>query len=304
MTPVALRQALRGRPRLHVMVTDSGLGGLAVAADIAARLQRTPLAPRVRLTYFNAWPEEGRGYNRLENDAERLRVFDRALAAMAGFMPHVLLIACNTLSVLYDRTAFARAAAMPVLDIIDLGVRQTHAALEADPQAAALILGTVTTVNSGMHAARLAALGINPARIVSQPCDQLATHIEHGPDSPGALELIERYATEAANRLRPMPPRLVAALCCTHFGYASAVIQDRLRAHAGVPVEIVNPNEAMAAALFEAQAAGPAARVDMRVLSRIRWDEGRVAAICAAVEPVSPLAAAALRDYTHDPGLF
>ena len=63
-----------------ILVTDSGLGGLAIFAEIAARLKSDPIFPEVSLIYYNAWPEQNRGYNGLKDMDERIRVFDRALA--------------------------------------------------------------------------------------------------------------------------------------------------------------------------------------------------------------------------------
>ncbi len=107
---------------IRLVLTDSGLGGLAVCAEIERLLRNTPHSPAVRLIYINAWPDERFGYNDLSDAAERARVFDRALAAMAGFRPDGLVIACNTLSVLYDLTDFSRTSNIPAKGIIDTGV--------------------------------------------------------------------------------------------------------------------------------------------------------------------------------------
>ena len=82
----------------RILVTDSGLGGMAIFADIAARLKRDPIFSRTAMTYFNSWPEQNRGYNALEGMDERVRVFDRALAGMKSYRPDLIFIACNTLS--------------------------------------------------------------------------------------------------------------------------------------------------------------------------------------------------------------
>ena len=47
-------------------------------------------------------PTLGRGYNDLPDVASRAAVLDKALAAMTAFRPGLILIACNTLSVLYE----------------------------------------------------------------------------------------------------------------------------------------------------------------------------------------------------------
>ena len=55
--------ALSAKKHLTVLVTDSGLGGMAIFAEIAARLKTASVFPKVSLIYYNAWPEQHRGYN-------------------------------------------------------------------------------------------------------------------------------------------------------------------------------------------------------------------------------------------------
>ena len=106
----------------HWIITDSGLGGLGVCAGIENNLRRSDLRDSLRITYFNAWPEQGRGYNDLPDTDARARVFNRALACMDRLRPDQILIACNTLSVLYPMTEYSRMTAVPVIGIIDAGV--------------------------------------------------------------------------------------------------------------------------------------------------------------------------------------
>ena len=67
----------------HLVVTDSGLGGLSICAALERRL-RAEGRRSVRLTYVNAWPFEGRGYNDLPDLRARAEVFDRALRRCAS----------------------------------------------------------------------------------------------------------------------------------------------------------------------------------------------------------------------------
>jgi hypothetical protein len=72
-------------------------------------------------------------------------------------------------------------------------------------------------------------------------------------------------------------------------------------------VTILDPNQAMVDGLAWDTLLGSApgaGRLDLQVVSRIEWSAQQVAAIAAALEPVAPLAADALRGYRHDPHLF
>ena len=78
---------------------------------------------------------------------------------MDQLRPDRILIACNTLSVLYPMTAFSRTTAVPVLGIIDAGVDLFLEALEADPSSSIVLFGTRITIESGVHRDTTAAEG-------------------------------------------------------------------------------------------------------------------------------------------------
>lgn len=297
---------LFGKERPTILITDSGLGGLSILAQIAARLNREPLFSKVSLIYFNAWPEQNRGYNGFKEIDERVRVFDGALAGMQRYQPDLIIIACNTLSVLFDRTAFRRREPVPVVDIVKFGVEMIFENLSADSDSAAVLLGTLTTIAANVHRSQLIALGIAPARIISQPCDQLATLIERGPDSAAVSRLLDRYLSSAVELLATPPSRIFAALLCTHFAYCADRIQAKLERFSGRPVTLLDPNQRLAAYLFEA-ARGPrhlSARVDIRIVSRILWEPAKIAAIAPRIDAICPKTAHALRNYAHQPDLF
>ena len=298
--------SLMGKDPVRILVTDSGLGGMAIFAEIAARMKRDPIFSRTAMTYFNAWPEQNRGYNALKDMDERVRVLDRALAGMKSYRPDLILIACNTLSVLYDRTAFSRRETLPVIDIVRFGVDMMYQELSTHPNRMALLLGTVTTIASGIHRSQLIGKGIAPERIVSQPCDQLATQIEEGPNSDTVASMVDGFMTQAAEKLGPGCSHVSVALFCTHFGYCKNLIREALQRRTGARVSILDPNQAMAAWLFEAAGGASHARgaVGMQVVSRIVWDRAKIDAMAHIVEVRSPETARALRGYEYKPDLF
>lgn len=301
-----LLSALFAKKEVTVLVTDSGLGGMGILAEIADRFRRDPVFPKVSLIYYNAWPEQNRGYNALKDMAERIRVFDKALAGMQRYHPDIILIACHTLSVLYDRTAFSRQATIPVIDIVRFGVDLAYAHLVRAAADMAVIWGTVTTIATDVHRRRLIAKGIAPNRLIGQPCDQLATQIEKGPQSETVVRLIKRYAEQTAQKLAPGQTNVLVALFCTHFGYSRELIKSELESRIQRPVTILDPNRRMAALLFEA---GPGKRhgktqVEIEVVSRIAWDQAKTDAIATIIEKQSSAAARALRSYQQNATLF
>jgi glutamate racemase len=205
---------------VHLVITDSGLGGLSICAELARRAAAPEAGSPLRLTYVNAWPEEGRGYNDLPDMAARAAGFDRALARVAALAPDRILIACNTLSIVYPATVFSRSAPLPVQGIVDTGVALFAAALAAEPSASIVLLGTRTTIDSRVHHDRLVALGIDARRVSGVSCHGLATAIERDIDGPAVDELIAKCAADA-RAAAPIGALVLLGLCCTHYGYVA-----------------------------------------------------------------------------------
>jgi len=304
MTPAPLPGPSAGPRPFSLVVTDSGLGGLAIAAGLVRRFLRDRPGRDLAITYFNAWPEEDRGYNQIPDPAEQARVFDGALAGMERFRPDTILIACNTLSVLYRRTAYARSGRVPVVGIVEFGLDLILAHWQRQPDSRILLLGTGTTIGSGVHAAGLRARGVPGRCILAQACDGVATRIEYGPDRPEVREWLEPQLDQAAARCPDRAGPVLAALCCTHFSYSLPAFRQALEARFPGPVTILDPNQAMVDGLALDLAGGAQGRVDLQVVSRIPFKPQKVAAIAAALEPVAPPAADGLRRYRHDPQLF
>ena len=291
---------------LSVVIVDSGMGGLSIAAEIARRLAGGCAFSKVSITYFNAWPEQHRGYNALPGDSERVRVFDNALAAALNFVPDIVLIACNTLSVLYRRTTFSRSATLPVVGIVDYGVETMHAYLAHDPRRRIIILGTLTTIAADSHRMILADMGIAPDRMVTQACNKLATQIESGPNGRAVKTMVDDFIDQAVARQKDRKAPVAAALCCTHYGYSADLIRASLACRIDGEATILNPNTTMAERVVTAL--GPVrtgnTAVDIAVVSKIEWRREKRQAMAAVLEPISPETANALLAYRHVPGLF
>jgi glutamate racemase len=298
--------AAGSKDSLSLVIADSGMGGLSICADIVKGLEARRIDRSVSLTYFNAWPEQDRGYNLLPGMAERIRVFDRALGAMLRFHPDRILIACNTLSAIYPHTPFSKQAPVPVVGIIDFGVDLIHEYLSARAESRVTILGTPATIEADTHRALLVERGIDAGRIVCQPCDRLAGEIEKDPGGATVRAMIEDYVGQAAGRIPDRRLPVAAALCCTHYGYSRRLFEAALQARFEGPVAILDPNKAMSEAMLAdlAPRGQEDIRIDLEVVSRIVWSGEKIEAIARLLEATSPLTAGALRQYRHDPELF
>lgn len=303
----------------HVVITDSGLGGLSVCAALERGLRFAAEPRGVRLTYVNAWPYEDRGYNDLPDEEARARVFDSALARMAQMQPARILIACNTLSILYPRTAFSRNPVVPVCGIVDAGVDLVAEHLAERADASVVLLGTKTTIASGEHAARLVQRGIDPRRIAAVDCHGLAGAIERDVDGPRTEELMRACAARAAEAAPPGGP-LLLGLCCTHYAYVASRLVDAASAHTPRPVRALDPNERLVSALLNdpgflggggcasaasgTRSATAAAAVSVELLSKVTLPDVARERIARLVEPISPATATALLSYALVPDLF
>lgn len=313
MSPKNERRAFR------IVITDSGLGGLSICAELENKLRSAAADRPVELIYVNAWPDPQWGYNDLPDPASRARVLDKALGRMAGYDPGLIVIACNTLSVLYDLTEFSRKPAVPVRGIIDEGVELFEEALTRDPEGGLILFGTRTTIESGEHIRRLAARGIAPERLAGAACHRLAAVIDNDPDSPAVIEMIEKCMPAELARFGA-GGTLFAGFVCTHYGYVRDAFQSILDRKTGRKVEILDPNMRLAGrvvatiparapwSIGERSAAGPGGTdgpgITVVVISKIELGEAKRRAIARKIEPVSPVTAQALLHYTWARDLF
>jgi len=300
-----------------LLITDSGLGGLSVFADIASQLRKKAPFEEIKLVYFNAWPFPDKGYNHFPDMAAKAIVFNNALEAMATYTPDSILIACNTLSVIYPFTDFSRKTNSLVTGIVDHGVNLVYEHLIQTPGSRVVIFGTPTTTDAKTHKKALVKMGIAPERIINQGCINLAGKIERDPFGQEVAQMIEANAKQAASKLGPVTETVFAALCCTHFGYCSDLFSTSLARHTGHKVFSLNPNTRMGQLdqvwpmnhmkmtdLAKAAPQFPFPKIEMEIVSRVEWEQTRITAYERLLKDVSPQTVKALKQYTWNKNLF
>ena len=298
-------EALFNKDSVLIAALDSGLGGLSICAELERALQTKPLFRKASLFFFNIWPEQERGYNSLDSLSERVRVFDRALAGVHSYNPDLIMIACNTLSAIYERTSFSLHANIPVVDIVDFGVDLIYDGLTKKPDSQALILGTRTTISENIHQRRLIQKGIAARRIITQACHGVATEIEKAPQGEAVAGLIEGYMREAASRING-PGTVLAALCCTHFAYSSNIFRDKLRQELTADIELLDPNTQMSDFMFslDKPTLFPGEDINVKVISKIVLEQMKIRSISGIISKISQKMADALVNYTYQSDLF
>ena len=277
---------------MHILITDSGVGGVSVVA-YAERFVRTQgFTEPVRLTFANAAPANDYGYNSMPSRQVKLETFDRFLRNVtARFAPDLIYVACNTLSVLLPDVA---AAGIPVKGIVETAVDLLlH---ELDANSIAMIFGTQTTIDAGTYPRLLEAHGIAPSRILSQACPGLADTISEDREGTKTRNEIQLWVSKALAQMR-VDARIVACLACTHYGYR----KDLFAAALG-RATVINPNESAVHDLFPTD--GSLHEVDVQFVTRYAIPEATVEALTWFLGDISPKTVEAMRNFVDLPDLF
>lgn len=229
----------------RIIICDSGLGGLNVAESFFCQKQEFSGGEGYEIIYFNAFPDVALGYNDLPDDRAKEEVFMQALEGMKKFDPQMCLIACNTLSIIYDRLKAYYTPAFPVRGIVECAIEGMSSYMKKTFRADLLILGTLTTVQSGVYDNAVAANGVERERIYSLAVPGLAKNLESGVDTPAVNTLIEEAAEKSLALFRENDPDrpLALGLCCTHYGFAAKRLTEVFRTVTGrKEAVILNPN--------------------------------------------------------------
>ena len=290
-----------------VLVTDSGLGGLSIAADVAERLKKFKVFKKAQIIFFNAQMDEHTGYNDMKTTEQKVKIFNNALNAMnKAFKPDILLIGCNTLSVLYDLTEFSKTANFPVKGIVQTGVELIEQKMKALPDSKVIIFATPTTIHQGKHKAMLMADGIAAGRIVPQACPHLAGSIERGPHSERTVALVHEYVGSALKKLNDEKAPLFVSYNCTHYPYVDDVFRQAFKAKNRNIEDFLNPNPFMADFLFAKPYRNRYAetQVKVKVISQPDLSQNKINNIYNLIKPISAQTAEALKNFEHTPHFF
>ena len=273
-----------------LILCDSGLGGLDSAAPIFRKKEKAEWD----MIYINGWPDPKFGYNDLADSAMQEAVFQAVLESMERFSPALCMIACNTLSIVWQKLSAHYQPSFPVMGIIDEAVKGMTAAAQSEPESHLLILGTATTVSSGVYSDALCANGIAEGRIHSLACPGLAKLIEKDPAAPEVRQWIAGYAEKADQLLNEKPQKLYLCFCCTHYGYAEACWKQEFGRYFP-SVGIINPNRLL-------DVPGSAANFAYR--SRLELEDHQRQAMSGWFADSAPPIASALLQAKSEPDLF
>ncbi len=203
-------------------IFDSGVGGLAVARNVA---RLAPHEPFIYLADSGRFPY---GPRPLE---EVRRFTGQALRFFAEKGTKLVIIACNTATAAALEEA-SRTSPMPVVGVIDPGSRAALATHRGPGWLA--VLGTKATIDSGAYPRALRGLGFG-GEAAGLACPAFVLAAESGEFEGPA---VERMVADALGPLVGRRPSTVI-LGCTHFAPLARAISLAL----GPDVAIVDPAE-------------------------------------------------------------
>ncbi|MCB0729616.1 MAG: aspartate/glutamate racemase family protein [Ignavibacteriae bacterium] len=294
---------LENKDHLKIIITDSGLGGLSVHALLDKRLSEKN--KNAELIFFNSLAHSNFGYNSMLEKSDKLNVFNSALEGMLKFNPDLILIACNTLSVLYHETKISKEIKIPVIGIVENGIDLILENLINHQDANILILGTETTINSDQHKKDLIKSGIEENIIYSQSCKNLESEIQNDANSPAVEKLINFYLSEAFNKIKNKNVHQLVLLACTHYGYSKNIFEKQLFEFCGNNFTILNPNEKMSE-MLNGNSLHPMKKciIKNRVLSRVEISNEQISNLAKLLEKDSITVSHALKNYEYKSDLF
>ena len=277
---------------MHILITDSGVGGLSVVA-YAERFVRTQgFTEPVRLTFANAAPANDYGYNSMPSHEAKIETFGRFLRNVTErYAPDMIYVACNTLSVFLPEVH----ATVPIQGTIETAVSLVMRELRDD--SVAMIFGTQTTIDSGVYPRELIARGVDASRVVTQACPGLADVISEDREGKNAQREIRKWADAALAKLPRRDASVVACLACTHYGYRKEMFADAL----GDAI-VINPNESAVDDLFAST--GNAHDVEVGFVTRYAIPQTTIETLTWLLGAISPRTVDALRRFEHVPDLF
>lgn len=295
------------RNEVTIAITDSGLGGLSILADAVERTKNWKSFQKVNFIYFNALFSNQGGYNTLETHKEKVSIFDSALNSLEDRCnPDLILLACNTLSIIYDDTSFSKQTKTPVKGIIDTGVNVAYDALKAHPESKIILFATQTTVAQNSHKNQLLKKGFLPERIVYQACPELARYIEADYKGDKTDMLIFAYVDEALQKISDRSAKLLVSLNCTHYGYSIDLWKNAFLCLGVEPVAFLNSNSKMNDFLFRSQYQNRFQNTDtsVRIVSMVKISKKKIQSLGTFFQPFSSQTVEALQEYEWEEDLF
>ena len=289
---------------MRIAITDSGVGGLSICAELEARLRQSPVQEDIEVIYLNAAIEDDYSYNSMPDRQTKLQAFDRFLSSVhEKYNPDLLFITCNTLSVLYQDSYFDHHRHRPIKGIVKSGSREMLTAFAHENDLSFIVFATPTTIEEGVYGNALLKHGVPASQVVEQACPGLPDAISNDGSGLLARELLNKFVPAALGQFDDVPQNLVAFLGCTHYGYQANQFEKTLHAH--VPgARVLNPNRGSVDTILSSFNTEPGdGRLTIRFIARYVIPDVVKSSLSVYIGERAPATLSALKNFTHLPEL-
>lgn len=294
--------------RKRIILTDSGFGGLSIAASLYEKVKHDALD----IIFVNVLPHPGQGYNTMPDTATQIAVFNKALQGIERhFDPGMIGIACNTLSAIVKDTQYFLSHPNQIMNIIDLTIRQMVGKIKDLSNRYIIIFGTETTIRSGIYQRSLQEAGIPTKYIIPIICSGLASEIELDYNGRATKQIVNDCFTRVKAKIRDVSRKQYFLLACTHYGYISDYFATTAMQSGLTDFEIIDPNNYMISTLLAHHSADhksaentSSSKASIAVYSGCTVLKQEVDSISKLIRPVSQQTAIALQKYKVIEDLF
>lgn len=236
---------------MNIVITDSGLGGLSVCAQLIHLLKiysipenSDPPSCDVKITYVNAVPSNDRGYNAMSGKQEQIETFGKIISNTVRLIsPENIFVACGTLSVLLNHMTPLGDKSIKIEGIVSIGVQLLMDNLKNFPMAKAIILATPSTVSDQSIQKELLNNGIPENQVVAQSCPNLANEISNDLEGSKVGGKIQYWVKKSLEQMQgKTTDHLLLFLGCTHYSYHENIFKIAFINEGFSKLTVLNPN--------------------------------------------------------------
>ena len=240
---------------MNIVITDSGLGGLSVCAQLIHLLKNYSVPENydrpsldIKITYVNAVPSNDRGYNSMSGKQEQIETFEKIISNTVRLdSPDNIIVACGTLSVLLNKMTHPGINSVKIEGIVSIGIQLLVDNLIKIPKAKAIIMATPTTVSNNSFQSELFNKGIAKNQIVTQSCPNLANEISNDPEGSKVEKSIQYWVKKSLQQLQgKTTDHLILFLGCTHYSYHENMFKMAFINEGFSKLTVLNPKYAAA----------------------------------------------------------
>ena len=238
---------------MHLVITDSGLGGLSVCAKLMNLLEEADSEktnwPNVdlKITYINAAPSNELGYNDMPSKSEQISTFKNFIQNIEKYLsPDLIFLACGTLSVLLKKLDLRQFLTNKIEGIIPIGTKLLLNGLNVNHNSKTILFGTPTTISTKIFQNQLLKNGISNERIITQACPNLASKISNDFEGAEVSKLIHKFVKKTLRNIPNDKIPLIVFLGCTHYIYRENLFYHSFSLEGFKNINILNPNFASA----------------------------------------------------------